>query len=147
MNLPDFLSFSEEAGLWGLLVASFISATILPGGSEVVMVALITKYPELTWQAVGVASIGNTLGGMTSYVLGRMMPVGKISPKAMGMLHQYGYWALLFSWIPLFGDALCVAAGWLRFNPVISLVLFAIGKLFRYILVAGGWTWLQSMLQ
>lgn len=137
--------FSTEAGLVGLFVASFISATLLPGGSEVVLIAVIHRHPDLLAQAVAVATIGNTMGGMTSYLLGRMIP-NRAGARAVIWLHRYGYWALLFSWVPLFGDALCVAAGWLRFNPYISLLLFAAGKLFRYLLVAGGWTWIESVL-
>jgi membrane protein YqaA with SNARE-associated domain len=134
---------SEETGFIGLFVASFISATVLPGGSEVVLIALIHKYPEVIWRAVGVATIGNTLGGMTSYLLGRLIP-NRVRSMAIIYLHRYGYWALLFSWLPLLGDALCVAAGWLRFNPWYSLVLLAIGKLVRYVLIAGGWAWIEA---
>jgi membrane protein YqaA with SNARE-associated domain len=137
--------FSAEAGLWGLFFASFVAATVLPGGSEVVLVAVIHQHPELLWTAVAVATAGNTLGGMTSYLLGRLIP-NRVQHKAIIYLHKYGYWALLFSWIPLFGDALCVGAGWLRFNPVLSLLLFAIGKLFRYLLVAGGWAWIERVV-
>jgi membrane protein YqaA with SNARE-associated domain len=137
--------FSQEAGFWGLFIASFISATVLPGGSEVVLIAVLHKHPDSLFQAVAIATLGNTLGGMTSYLLGRLIP-NRAESKAVIWLHRWGYWALLFSWIPLFGDALCVAAGWLRFNPVISLVLFAIGKLFRYVLVAGGWTWIERVI-
>ncbi|MCK6429058.1 MAG: DedA family protein, partial [Burkholderiaceae bacterium] len=64
--------------------------------------------------------------------------------KAIIYLHRYGYWSLLFSWLPLVGDALAVAAGWLRFNPWLALALFAIGKLVRYALVAGGWSWIAA---
>jgi len=138
------LQFSEETGFIGLFVASFISATVLPGGSEVVLIALIHKYPDSLWQAVCVATIGNTLGGMTSYLLGRLIP-NRVQDKAIIHLHQHGYWALLFSWVPLVGDALCVAAGWLRFNPWVSLVMLAAGKLLRYVLVAGGWAWIEAM--
>jgi membrane protein YqaA with SNARE-associated domain len=138
--------FSPEMGLWGLFFAAFISATVLPGGSEVVLIGLLAKYPDAFWQAIGVATIGNTLGGMTSYYIGRRLPEGKnlAKGKAVGWLKKYGAWALLFSWIPLFGDALCVAAGWLRINAVLSLVLFAIGKLVRYFVVAGGWAWFAA---
>jgi len=135
--------FSEETGFIGLLIASFISATVLPGGSEVVLIALIHKYPEAIWRAVGVATIGNTLGGMTSYLLGRMIP-NRAHGTAIIYLHKHGYWALLFSWLPLIGDALCVAAGWLRFDPWLSFALLAIGKLFRYLLLAGGWAWTEA---
>jgi membrane protein YqaA with SNARE-associated domain len=139
------LDFSAEAGFAGLFIASFISATILPGGSEVVLIAVIHRHPETLMQAVVVATLGNTLGGMTSYLLGRMIP-NRADSRAIVWLHRYGYWALLFSWIPLFGDALCVGAGWLRFNPYVSLVLFAVGKLFRYLLVAGGWSWTEAVV-
>jgi membrane protein YqaA with SNARE-associated domain len=139
------LDFSAEAGFVGLFIASFISATILPGGSEVVLIAVIHKYPEKLLHAVAVATIGNTLGGMTSYLLGRLIP-NRADSRAVIWLHRYGYWALLFSWVPLFGDALCVGAGWLRFNPYASLALFAIGKLVRYGLVAGGWAWIEAVV-
>ena len=137
--------FSAEAGFVGLFIASFISATLLPGGSEVVLIAVIHKHPEMWAQAVAVATLGNTMGGMTSYLLGRLIP-NRAGARAVIWLHRYGYWALLFSWIPLFGDALCVAAGWMRFNPYLSMLLFAVGKLFRYLLVAGGWAWIEAVI-
>jgi membrane protein YqaA with SNARE-associated domain len=139
--------FSPEAGLWGLFFAAFVSATLLPGGAEVVLVAQLHQHPDSLWLALAVATAGNTLGGLTSYLIGRLVPnKGKVNPKAMAYLHRFGYWALLFSWIPLFGDALCLAAGWLRLNPVFALPLYALGKLFRLALVAGGWTWLQQYI-
>lgn len=137
--------FSAEAGFVGLFIASFVAATVLPGGSEFVLIAVIRKHPEAVWQAVGVATAGNTLGGMTSYAVGRLIP-NRAQHKAIIYLHRYGYWALLFSWLPLVGDALAVAAGWLRFNPWLAMALFAIGKLVRYALVAGGWTWFAAAL-
>jgi membrane protein YqaA with SNARE-associated domain len=146
LSMIDALfNFSEDAGFIALFIASFLAATLLPGGSEVVLIAVIAKHPEAIWQAVAVATLGNTLGGTTSYLIGRLIP-NKAQHKAVIYLHKYGYWALLFSWVPLFGDALCVAAGWLRFNPWVSLLLFAIGKLFRYVLVAGGWTWIERVV-
>jgi membrane protein YqaA with SNARE-associated domain len=138
--------FSPEMGLWGLFFAAFISATVLPGGSEVVLIGFLAKYPDAILQAVGVATIGNTLGGLTSYWIGRRLPEGKNLAKgrAVAWLKKYGVWSLLFSWVPLFGDALCVAAGWLRVNVWAALVLFAIGKLVRYVVVAGGWAWFAA---
>lgn len=135
---------SEEGGLIGLFVASFVSATVLPGGSEVVLIALAHKYPDTVWRAVGVAAVGNTLGGMTSYLLGRLIP-NRVQARAIIHLRRYGYWALLFSWVPLFGDAMCVAAGWLRFNPWLTMWMLAIGKLCRYVLLAAGWAWVEAV--
>jgi membrane protein YqaA with SNARE-associated domain len=136
--------FSPDLGLWGLFASAFVSATILPGSSEVVLVALLTKYPNVFWQAISVATVGNTLGGFTSYWLGRLIPnrsEGAQKVRAIEWLKHYGVWALLLSWVPLVGDALCVGAGWLRLNLWASLAMLAIGKLVRYLLLAGGWAW------
>ncbi len=133
--------FSAEAGLWGLFASAFVSATILPGNSEVVLVAVLAKHADLFWQAIAVASIGNTLGGMTSYLIGRMVP-NKAEGRAIAWLRRYGEWALLLSWLPIIGDALCIAAGWLRMPPALVLLMMAIGKFARYLALAGGWAWM-----
>jgi len=119
---------------------------VLPGGSELVLVAVIHEHPESIWQAVAVATVGNTLGALTSYWIGRLIP-NRVQHKSIIYLHRYGYWALLFSWAPLVGDALAVAAGWLRFNPWVSLLAFAIGKLCRYLLIVGGWAWFEALVR
>jgi membrane protein YqaA with SNARE-associated domain len=131
--------FSAETGFVALFVASFIAATVLPGGSEFVLIAVIHKHPEAIWQAVAIATVGNTLGGLTSYWVGRLIP-NRVHHKSIIYLHKYGYWA------PLIGDALSVAAGWLRLSPWISMVAFAVGKLVRYLLVAGGWAWFETLV-
>ena len=141
--MPDF---SPDTGLWGLFISAFVSATILPGNSEIVMVAVLAKFPNLFWETIVVATIGNTMGGMTSYAIGRVVP-NKVERKALGWMRRYGEWALLLSWVPVIGDALCVAAGWLRINPWLALVMLAIGKCARYLVIAGGWTWMSSTLR
>ncbi len=136
--------FSAVTGLWGLFASAFVSATILPGNSEIVLVAVIAKYPQLFWQAIVVATLGNTLGGATSYALGRFIPnrvLEKNESRAIDWIKKYGAWSLLLSWVPLIGDALCVAAGWLRYGVWRCLVLMAIGKLARYVVIAGAWAW------
>jgi membrane protein YqaA with SNARE-associated domain len=135
--------FSAETGFIALFIASFIAATILPGGSEVVLIGVLHKHPDKLFEAIAVATVGNTLGAMTSYGLGRLLP-NRVRHKAIIVLHKYGYWSLLFSWLPLFGDALAVGAGWLRLNPWLSMAALATGKLFRYVLVGGGWNWFQA---
>jgi membrane protein YqaA with SNARE-associated domain len=135
--------FSAEAGLWGLLLASFVAATLLPGGSELVLLAVLQRHPELHWSALAVATLGNTAGAMTSYGIGRLIP-NRVQHRAVATLRRHGYGVLLLSWAPLLGDALCVAAGWLRFNPWTSLVVIAAGKFARYWAVAAGWSWLVA---
>ena len=140
--MPDL---SPDASLWGLFVSAFVSATILPGNSEIVLVAVLAKFPKLFWETIVVATLGNTLGGMTSYAIGRIFP-GKTEVKALAWLRQYGEWVLLLSWLPVVGDAFCVAAGWLRINPWLALLMLALGKCARYLAVAGGWSWFAATM-
>ncbi len=135
--------FSPDVGLWGLLVSAFVSATILPGNSEVVLIAVLAKFPALFWESIVVATLGNTLGGMTSYAIGRAFPK-RIEGKALEWMTRYGEWALLLSWVPVIGDALCVAAGWLRINPWLTLLMLALGKCARYLALALGWSWFAA---
>ena len=122
-------------GLAGLAVSSFVSATLLPGASEVVLFALLREHPSLIWTAVATATVGNTLGGMTSYFLGRLVPDRKV-PRGIAWVRRWGVLALLASWLPVVGDALCVGAGWLRLNPWLSVASIGAGKLARYLVVA-----------
>lgn len=143
--MGEWLDFSGEAGLWGLLIAAFLSATVLPGGSEIVLIAVLHRHPDLWWPAVLIASVANTLGSMTSFLIGRLIP-NKAQGKAIDRVRRYGHWVLLFAWLPLAGDALCVAAGWLRLNPWWSLGTIAIGKFARYVLIAGAWAWIEAAI-
>ena len=117
---------------------------MLPGNSEVVFIAVLAKFPALLWQCIAVATIGNTLGGMTSYGVGRAFPNKIKENTALSWLRRYGEWMLLLSWVPLIGDALCVAAGWLRINPWLTLLMLAIGKCARYLALAFGWMWFAA---
>lgn len=127
-------------GLAGVFVASFLSATLLPGGSEFVLFGCIRLYPESIWSAVALASIGNTLGGMTSVGIGRLLPnrvPGRLAEtRALALARRYGAAALLLSWVPVIGDALCVAAGWLRLEWMAVTVCMFIGKAARYVVIA-----------
>jgi len=136
---------TAEAGFAALFAASFLAATVLPGGSELVLVAVIHRHPDAFWTAVAIATAGNTLGALTSYGIGRMIP-NRVHHKSVIYLHQYGYWALLLSWVPLAGDALAVAAGWLRLNLWLSMVALGAGKFLRYLAVAGAWKGFESLL-
>lgn len=122
--------------LLGLFAASFAAATLFPLPSEAALFAYLKAYPERTILAIAVATIGNTLGGMTTYLIGRLMPNRKIENKALRLLHRWGAPATFFAFLPIVGDALSAGAGWLRVNWVAALAFMAAGRLSRYILVA-----------
>lgn len=122
--------------LFGLFIASFAAATLVPLPSEAALFAYLQAFPERSVLAVAVATVGNTAGGMTSYLLGRLVPERKLEYKSIQSVKRHGAAALLLAWLPLVGDALCVAAGWLRVNWVAALAFMAAGRLARYIVVA-----------
>ncbi len=126
---------TDTASLWTLFVSSFLAATLLPGGSEAVLFGVLKLHPHQLWAALAVATLGNTLGGLSSYLLGRLVPQ-KTEMKGLARVQQYGAPVLLLSWVPIIGDPLCVAAGWLRLNPWLCLLCIAAGKLARYWVIA-----------
>lgn len=136
----DWFTLSADASLGGLFAASLLGATLLPGGSEAVLFALLRAYPEQWWSAVLLATLGNTLGGMVSWACGRWLPKWQ-RLEALPQLERVRSWGapvLLLAWAPLVGDALCVAAGWLRLHWLPCVVFMAVGKGARYWVVAQG---------
>ena len=127
--------FTADASLWSLLAGSFLAATLIPVSSEVMLFAVIRLHPEQLWPAIAVATLGNTAGGMVSYAMGRWIPHRK-AIRHETWLRGHGAPLLLLSWLPLAGDALCVAAGWLRLNWLSCMLFMAIGKGARYVVVA-----------
>jgi membrane protein YqaA with SNARE-associated domain len=131
---------SEWLSYGGLFVSSFLSATLLPGGSEAVLAGLLLTHQGAVVPLVILASLGNTLGGLTNIVIGRLLPQqsqqGRWQGTATAWLHRFGPAALLFSWLPVIGDLLCVVAGWLRLSWFPVLIFLALGKTLRYCLVA-----------
>ncbi|QDF95638.1 hypothetical protein CJ010_03280 [Azoarcus sp. DD4] len=123
------------AGLGALFLSAFLAATLLPGGSEAVFAGLLHFRPDLVLPAIGVATLGNTLGGMTSYLLARLLPRKEI-PRRLEAVRRFGSVSLVLSWLPLIGDALCVAAGLLRLRWLPCLLWMALGKGVRYAAVA-----------
>lgn len=132
-QFTDFLN--ADLSLWGIFLSSFLSATILPGNSELVLLGVLKLHPELGWQAVSLATVGNTLGAMVTFWLSWILPLKHQLPHT-GKIKRYGAPALLLSWVPIIGDALCAAAGFLRLNPWLSLLYIAIGKAVRYAVIA-----------
>lgn len=133
-----------EWGLLGLFLASFLAATILPFSSEAVLAAMAMG----AWSGTSlfmVASIGNTLGGLTNYAIGRWVPEGLVF-KRLGidaskaeqwrlLVHRRGAWAALLCWLPVIGDAIALALGLFRAPFAASAALMFIGKAARYAVV------------
>ena len=132
----DF-AFTAEAGLAGLFLASFLSATLLPGGSEAVLFAVLRLHPDQAWPALALATVGNTLGGMVTYAMGRALP-SHLAPERSALAKRHGAPVLLLAWTPIVGDALCAAAGWLRLPPIACALWMALGKAARYVAVLVG---------
>lgn len=128
----------ESAGLAGLFVSAFVSSTLLPGGSELVLAAYVAHAPERAVAALLLATLGNTLGGLTSYGIGRLLPQPATRPRALALAQRYGVAVLLLSWLPVVGDALCVAAGWLRHPLPWATLAIAAGKFARYLAIVEG---------
>lgn len=137
---------SDALSLASLFASSFLSATLLPGNSEVVLVAMLLSGVSQPWLLALIATMGNSLGGLTNVILGRFFPLREKSrwqEKAVGWLKRYGAATLLLSWMPVIGDLLCLLAGWMRISWGPVLFFLCLGKALRYVLVA--WATLQGM--
>lgn len=132
------------SGVWGLFFSAFISSTIAPGGSEAVLAYMVSAGPYDVQFLVFVAAIGNTLGAMTTWGLGALaakkFPVATLLPEkkqnALNLVKKRGIWVLFFSWLPVIGDALCFAGGWLKLPLLTACFVILSGKFSRYALVA-----------
>lgn len=135
LALPKF-------GLSTVFVASLISATLLPLGSEPVVFGLIKLNPELFWPTILVATTGNTIGGAIDWWMGYgahqvidKHTKSRHHTKALEWLESLGPKACLLAWLPAVGDPLCAVAGWLKLPFWPCLMYMAIGKFLRYLLI------------
>lgn len=134
----------ESLGMLGLFVSAFVSSTIAPGGSEAVLAYLVNDQQYAVTHLVAVATIGNTLGALTTWWLGlwaaKKYPAETLlsykQRKSLQTVRHWGSWALLLSWLPIVGDGLCFAGGWLRLSLLTSVIAIFFGKALRYIAVA-----------
>jgi len=139
---------TPEMGLVVLFVCAVLAATLLPLGSEPVLLALLAFYPELLWPSLLVATVGNTLGGAIGWWMGygaeRWMAKRlnqervTVHMRALNWLERIGPPACLGAWLPIIGDPLCVVAGYLRLPFWPCLAYMAIGKGLRYLLLIYG---------
>ncbi|EIK52238.1 hypothetical protein YO5_01599 [Stutzerimonas stutzeri TS44] len=142
----------EFSGYLGLFLAAFGAATLLPMQSEALLAGLLLSERYAVWGLLAVASAGNVLGSLLTWLLGRYVerfrhkrwfPVNERQlMRAQQHYHRYGRWTLLLSWMPIIGDPLTLVAGMMR-EPLWSFVLIvALAKTTRYLMVIGltlGW--------
>lgn len=141
LALPEF-------GLSTVFVVAFVSATLLPMGSEPAVFGLVKLNPELLWPAMAVATAGNTLGGMVSWWMGwgahQAVDRWRHSSthlRALQWLEKMGPRACLLSWLPGVGDPLCAVAGWLQMPLWPCAFYMAIGKFLRYLVMTALLLW------
>jgi membrane protein YqaA with SNARE-associated domain len=163
LALPQF-------GLSSVFIISFVSATLIPMGSEPMVFGMVKLRPDLFWEIIVVATIGNTLGGVVDYWMGRGaewmlerrlkldehgLPMvepaladqpakapGKWHQRAVRWLERFGAFGCILSWLPGIGDPLCAVAGWLRLPFWRCLLWMAIGKFLRYVTMTAGLVWM-----
>ena len=163
LSLPQF-------GLSSVFLVSFVSATLVPLGSEPVVYGMVKLRPDLFWETVAVATLGNTLGGAVDYWMGRgaewmlerrlkldahglpMQPAlaegattaapSKWHQRAVRWMERFGAFGCVLSWLPGIGDPLCAVAGWLKLPFWPCLFWMAIGKCLRYVTMTAGLVWM-----
>jgi membrane protein YqaA with SNARE-associated domain len=143
LDLSPYLDFS--GGPAGLFIGSFLASTLLPGGSEAMLLWELELRPEQATLLWSVATLGNTLGGLSSWLIGwwlaRRFPNRGLSDtrqrQALQRLSRYGSPALLLSWLPIIGDPLCLAAGWSGVRAIPAILFIGLGKALRYAALVG----------
>jgi membrane protein YqaA with SNARE-associated domain len=133
-----------EWGYWGLLLASFLSATVLPFSSEAVLAGVLYNGGDAVL-CISIATFGNTLGGMSSFWLGRMgkwewiekylrVERDKVE-RWKPTVARYGSFFAILSFVPLIGDAIPLALGFFRVDAWLTCLWMTVGKLGRYVVV------------
>lgn len=142
MIAPMDALLSPVGSLASLFALAFLAATLIPLSSEAALFGVLKLHDDLFWPALAVATLGNTLGGMSSYLIGRYLSTKKPLPQLHKVerrrLERYGAPALALAWLPVIGDGLCVAAGWMKLNWRAVAAWQLLGRFARYWLVAQG---------
>lgn len=146
--VEPIVEFFKDYGYWGMGMLAFLSGTIVPVASEVLQLFFL----GVGLNAVGitlVATLGNTLGGITCFLLGMLakkdwvLRFFKVSDenmkKADAIVQKYGYWAAALSFAPFIGEVLVILLGMLRANPLKVIVVMALGKFLRYAFISASY--------
>jgi membrane protein YqaA with SNARE-associated domain len=129
-----------SGGPVGLFISSFLASTLLPGGSEAMLLWELQQHPEQTALLWSVATLGNTLGGLSSWLIGWWLMHhfpgrglrDEKQQQALQRVTRYGSPVLLLAWMPVIGDPLCLAAGWSGVRVMPAVLFIGLGKALRY---------------
>ncbi len=132
-----------------LLVSAFLSATLLPGSSEAVLLGMLAAGQGSAIGLVAVASVGNIAGAVVNWAMGRYLRLFRdrkwfplkdaTNPRAQVWFARFGVWSLLLSWVPVIGDPLTLVAGVMQVRLWRFLLFVSVGKVLRYALIVFGW--------
>lgn len=146
------MDFLIDYGYWGMLLTAFLAGSVFPFSSEAVMLGLLVMPGIEPWPLVVYATIGNVLGSMFNYGVGRLGKLEWIEhylkikrekiDRAQHFMAGRGAWMGFFAFLPILGSAITVTLGLMRANILISLISITIGKFLRYWLLAFGVDWL-----
>jgi membrane protein YqaA with SNARE-associated domain len=141
------ITFLTQYGYWGMLLAAFLAGSFFPFSSEAVIIALMATGLD-PWQLMIYGTIGNVLGSVVNYGIGRM---GKmewiekylhVKKKDLDKAHRFlagrGAWMGFFAFLPILGSAITIALGLMRSNIVITFIAITLGKIFRYLILIYG---------
>jgi membrane protein YqaA with SNARE-associated domain len=142
------MDFLIDYGYWGMLLTAFLAGSVFPFSSEAVMLGLLVTAGIEPWPLVVYATIGNVLGSMFNYGVGRMGKLEWIErflkikrekiERAQRFMAGHGAWMGFFAFLPILGSAITVTLGLMRANIVISFISITLGKFTRYWLLAFG---------
>lgn len=139
--MEQLLDILVNYGPWGMFIAAFLAGSILPFSSETVMIALLAVGLN-PWALLFYASVGNSLGGISCYYIGRLTTPEKVQrifrikpqnmERARKLVQRWGPLMGLFCWLPFLGDAILVTLGIMRSNPLLTNIMMILGRTLRY---------------
>ena len=145
--MDAIIDFLIGNGYWGMLIASFLAGSVFPFSSEVVMAALMATGLD-PWLLAFYGTIGNVLGALLNYGIGRMGKVEwfekylHVKQKDLDRAERFvagrGAWMGFFAFLPILGSAITVLLGLMRSNIVITFIAITLGTIFRYIILIYG---------
>ena len=141
------IHFLTQSGYWGMLLAAFLAGSFFPFSSEAVMIGMMATGLD-PWVLMVYGTIGNVLGSIVNYCVGRM---GKmewiekylhVSEESLAKAHRFlaghGAWMGFFAFLPILGSAITILLGLMRANVLITFIAITLGKIFRYIILIYG---------